>query len=375
MIVIDAGMMLTFFSPSIIPAVRRNISKVPMFTQFLCDFVEKAPPAGLLDVAAITTITKDLLKEFSEFISLQSSHYRAPPPGPSKRKRNTWGVPLPQTPTPVANAEEARNLAIVIFRYTTLSMPDELEKVTNHLSEHAKIIHIDSFETILVPTLKAIARHLKTGNLSTAGESPFSSLFQSVLASYICRYVQDPPTSPENWTIPKRGCSIGCRDCQALDAFLIDPQERVGSFPMATKRRDHLEGRLDPNECSHTTTRQGIPHTLVVKKTRAIYAAKVSAYRRRHTTANRHIAGLNRQILRALLGDYFNEIFEGYKTPLLEGLCGGPSALTSNSGNLAEPSTERIVPRVPRRKFPGGGTIPAHDSRDEGIEVIDITSD
>jgi hypothetical protein len=44
---------------------------------------------------------------------------------------------------------------------------------------------------------------------------------------------------------PRSGARPLCEDCAALSRFLRDPAERVGRFPMAKQRRQHLHRQID----------------------------------------------------------------------------------------------------------------------------------
>lgn len=354
----------------IISAVRRHISEVPMVTYFLCSLFE-TPHATFIDVSSISTALRPLLTDFSDSMKLQPDRYRPPPVDPNKRVIGGYMLPVsaaPQASKPIA-IEEARNLAFVLHQYYGLGMLDEMQKTLRSLSDQAKTLPIDSFEVILLPTLKSLLPRVVSTNLSTSSETPFGGLFQSVLASYICRYVQDPPSPPKNWSMPKRGCAGVCPDCRALDAFLINPHQSVGRFPMGQQRRRHIHTQLDNSDCTHETVRVGSPHTLVVTKTRRGHSAQIAAHEQRHQIAYRHIIDLGLENLKGLLGEYFQDIVGARTTPLLKNFCNGTAVLAGISGNIVGHSGDRVLPPISRRKIPGGGTI-AVDA-----EVIDITSD
>ena len=64
-----------------------------------------------------------------------------------------------------------------------------------------------------------------------------------------------------------------CEDCQELQRFLRDPEERVHRFRVRKERRQHLHRQIDSHGCDmiHVTERKGSPQTLVCTKTRASY--------------------------------------------------------------------------------------------------------
>jgi hypothetical protein len=76
--------------------------------------------------------------------------------------------------------------------------------------------------------------------------------------------------------------SCQCRDCQAISAFLADPEQRQARFPMAKERRRHLHNIIDRDhcDCTHVTEHRGSPHTLVCTKTAASYDAARDTHER-----------------------------------------------------------------------------------------------
>ncbi|MEA3412903.1 MAG: 2OG-Fe(II) oxygenase [Pseudomonadota bacterium] len=86
--------------------------------------------------------------------------------------------------------------------------------------------------------------------------------------------------------------SCGCGDCAALSAFLANPDQKQGRFPLAKKRRQHLHQIIDGNHCdlTHVTERRGSPFTLVCTKTTASYEAACKTHERNLKNLSRIIA-------------------------------------------------------------------------------------
>lgn len=57
-----------------------------------------------------------------------------------------------------------------------------------------------------------------------------------------------------------------CRDCDDLNTFMTSTTEQTWSFSADGRRRKHVVSDLPKTMFSHTTLKQGIPHTLVIEK-------------------------------------------------------------------------------------------------------------
>jgi len=90
--------------------------------------------------------------------------------------------------------------------------------------------------------------------------------------------------------------SCSCGDCGALSAFLANPDQKQGHFPLAKKRRQHLHQIIDGNHCdlTHVTERRGSPFTLVCTKTTASYEAACKIHERDLQNLSRIIALANK---------------------------------------------------------------------------------
>ncbi len=86
--------------------------------------------------------------------------------------------------------------------------------------------------------------------------------------------------------------SCNCGDCSALSAFLANPDQKQGRFPLAKNRRQHLHQIIDGNRCdlTHVTERRGRPFTLVCTKTTASYEAACKTHERDLQNLSRIIA-------------------------------------------------------------------------------------
>lgn len=106
-------------------------------------------------------------------------------------------------------------------------------------------------------------------------ESPwYPSALREACTTFLEARIAVDIRPPDHWRQDVK-VSPCCADCQALYAFmLID--ERVGRFPLAKARRQHLHNIIDHGryDLTHVTERRGRPYTLVCTKTRDSYGRK-----------------------------------------------------------------------------------------------------
>ena len=111
-----------------------------------------------------------------------------------------------------------------------------------------------------------------------------------------CRHELEKRTAqvPQKPTDYRRANKLSCTcgDCSALSAFLANPDQKQGRFPLAKKRRQHLHQIIDENRCdlTHVTERRGRPYTLVCTKTTASYDAALKIHERDLKNLSRIIA-------------------------------------------------------------------------------------
>lgn len=104
------------------------------------------------------------------------------------------------------------------------------------------------------------------------------------------RTAQAPQKPTDYRRADKLSCK--CRDCQALSAFLADPDQREARFPLAKERRRHVHNIIQSNhcDCTHVTEHRGSPHTLVCTKTTASYDASRKIHERDLKNLSRIVA-------------------------------------------------------------------------------------
>ncbi len=93
----------------------------------------------------------------------------------------------------------------------------------------------------------------------------------------VAALVETPPRAPGDWSITtKLGCK--CELCVRLGQFLRAPNQQLFEWPLAKDRRAHVHGKITSYELpiTHVTRRVGSPHTLVLTKTRSVFARDVA---------------------------------------------------------------------------------------------------
>jgi hypothetical protein len=105
------------------------------------------------------------------------------------------------------------------------------------------------------------------------------------------RCTAQAPQKPTDYRRPAE-LSCSCGDCCALSAFLANPDQKQGRFPLAKERRQHLHQIIERNDCdlTHVTERRGRPYTLVCTKTTASYEAARKIHKRDLQNLSRIIA-------------------------------------------------------------------------------------
>jgi hypothetical protein len=106
------------------------------------------------------------------------------------------------------------------------------------------------------------------------GSSAAISRWLAACRRELVRRTAQAPRKPTDYRRDHK-LSCNCADCRALSAFLADPSQREGRFPLAETRRRHLHDIIARHrcDCTHVTHRQGRPFTLVCTKTTASYEA------------------------------------------------------------------------------------------------------
>ncbi len=122
---------------------------------------------------------------------------------------------------------------------------------------------------VLVPALQTLCAADEHGGIDRNAQ-------RSRLWCHCCTFLlarsEFAPPAPGDWSQPA-ALACRCEDCQALQAFALDPRLREQRFRVRQDRREHLQRQITQHnlDMHHVTDRSGSPQTLVCRKTRASY--------------------------------------------------------------------------------------------------------
>lgn len=353
----------------ILPVVKTNIDYTPLVVAFLTGLFN-AGTSGEIEKEVTRNFFRDVISDLAEQFSLQSlekerenknklakifeGDYYSFGPGPRR----------PKILRPEPDDQNSRNIATLLCNCQELDLPTELGQICDKLATEVKSVEVDLFEVIYLPFLKHLSGMLQDNNLP----QEISSLFQTVLATYILRFVEAEPKRPNHWArdgATDSSCAGSCADHGLLNAFLKDPKRKTERFSMAKKRRDHLywSFRNMKGVTTETDTSRS-PHTLVVTKTHELFNDAHKAWQDRCMIARNHIKDIGQDSkLSALLGDKKDAItllaFENLSVMYPDALAQTqPLASSSSNGNRA------LAPTKKPRKTPS--SVPA------SAEVIEL---
>ncbi|KAE8394112.1 hypothetical protein BDV23DRAFT_179916 [Aspergillus alliaceus] len=167
-----------------------------------------------------------------------------------------------------------------------------------------------AFHEFLLPVVNGLCGHIKaTKRSSTTGERRF---IKQVLTKYVTDYVQSAPSPPPDWRerTSIRCHSPDCRDCPSLRRFINDSSKKTEDFPIAERRRKHLDQQLDKSWFYTTTIKVRSPYTLRVVKTKAMLVSNYQAWTIRAGNAQAKLQPLLQMgIMEEILGDAYDSIF------------------------------------------------------------------
>ncbi len=122
---------------------------------------------------------------------------------------------------------------------------------------------------VLVPALQALCAAREHGVIDQNAQR--LRLWRHCCAFLLARSEFAPP-APGDWSQPAK-LACRCEDCQALQAFALNPRLREQRFRVRQDRREHLQRQIAHHKLDmhHVTDRSGSPQTLVCRKTRESY--------------------------------------------------------------------------------------------------------
>ena len=124
----------------------------------------------------------------------------------------------------------------------------------------------------IIAVLRAVHAGASKGEAPAVAELQLGALVKECAARLELR-LSVPERDADDWSIGWEG-ACGCELCAALEAFLEDETRRVMEWPIGKERRQHVHRKIDAAglPVTHETRRVGSPQTLVLTKTKAVFA-------------------------------------------------------------------------------------------------------
>ena len=199
---------------------------------------------------------------------------------------------------------EPGEIAGLLGQCLSLGLKNEVQSILHEILNKWEYYPIAAFESIWIPFLRALVMVTPWPDQTLMEYRPF---FQSIINSYIRRYLgEEPPTIVDRH--PSRRVCV-CGVCELVDRFLRDPEQQTGRFTYKKSIREHLEQEIG-RYYEHTTDTTGSPHTLVIKKNKAEFKTKraVANYKERCERTRRNLISIGIPALNKLLGTTGDEL-------------------------------------------------------------------
>jgi hypothetical protein len=121
-------------------------------------------------------------------------------------------------------------------------------------------------DNVLVPAALMLVTLAESATWPAVGRLREASL------DHLRQRIALPLAPPRDWS-RANPIQCTCADCQAVAAFLVNPNQREWRLRAAQDRRAHVEQRIRHTACDLdlTTEKCGRPHTLVAVKNQASY--------------------------------------------------------------------------------------------------------
>ncbi|KAH0562687.1 hypothetical protein GP486_002644 [Trichoglossum hirsutum] len=281
----------------VLPLVRSHATATAFTITFLNHLFE-AYEDSVFARHEVVTVFRDVLGDFAlEFLP---------------RPRGTRAGPSPlgvlSTELELVTGED---VAALIGNCLSLDLTKEMDHLLVKITSAAGTVDTSCFSAIFLPLLSTLILDLDVRSIPISTPR-FHQFAHGILILYLARHVGPQPREPTSWKRPACGCSRRCTDCNALDQFLADPERKLGRFPLAKPRRDHLQRQLElgGSKCTYGTDEKGLPHELVVTKTDKGWKGAQKAWRGRCREAVKAVKGLavDGAALRGLLGPNYEEL-------------------------------------------------------------------
>ncbi|KAF2870749.1 hypothetical protein BDV95DRAFT_574537 [Massariosphaeria phaeospora] len=280
----------------ILPVVRRHKSKTPFLIAFMNKLYTTPEVQGFL-----APIFASLLPVAIK--SLNIGKWGTFQDSPNKAQTGLYRTPKFRLP-PIKGEE----ITLFLDRCHTMGFVQEVQDFLLAFREDAPMAHPSDMAPTWVTCLAGIAQLMPKWSIPYS-ESFYRTLFQTILAVFILKYVDFLPPPPQDWTANKVKCS--CGDCALLNFFMQNPHQLTVEFKMAPNRRSHLQGELSDAraDVTYEFACNTAPYTMIIKKTRASYEKAVGDWKERKAWAEQNLKqSFDETVLRTLLAEKYEEI-------------------------------------------------------------------
>ncbi|OHX00577.1 2OG-Fe oxygenase family protein [Colletotrichum incanum] len=191
------------------------------------------------------------------------------------------------------------------------------QRVWTKAEWHPKKVGGDVVSQLLQPIIKVLKEN------AIPATQGVKDLFQVILRDGLHAIVPRNPPKRRGWTHKPRPCpknygGLGhkCRDCEAMNAFLLAPDQNVWRYQAGKPTRDHLEDQLRANssgsgydfgsrtQCFNISTEKTPrTHTMVVEKTRREFADAVESWQQSALALDSQLVPLRNEMVAEMLGD------------------------------------------------------------------------
>ena len=162
--------------------------------------------------------------------------------------------------------------AAIVEEDTARASPTEAMRCEGPIARAIDYLCADA-NTVLVPCLMHLLRVAVKSEKSERRETFGLDAIGRFCAVEIAARLAAAPRQPDDWSIGlPSGCD--CALCHRLGTFLSDPARWQLEWPLAKAGRQHVHQRIDRHELPvrHQTRRSGSPYTLVLEKTKTLFA-------------------------------------------------------------------------------------------------------
>ncbi|MCA9322999.1 MAG: 2OG-Fe(II) oxygenase, partial [Planctomycetes bacterium] len=164
-------------------------------------------------------------------------------------------------------------LGSLIAAMIQLDAAEPLARLIQHIQRHPQLY---SLTDVQVPAL--LNRRSRSSE-----SSPSGALIDKWIAACRSTLEERTKTEPSQPLDYRRDATLTCRcvDCSELAKFLANPQIEEVRFPMAERRRSHVEGTIarSRSDCNTSVLKKGSPYSLVCTKNIASYERQRATYR------------------------------------------------------------------------------------------------